>query len=812
MEAGKLRIYIGAAAGVGCTYAMLDEGSRRQARGTKVVVGWVDTHQRPNTEALLTSLTGIHNNQQDFDTAELINRQPDVILIDDIGCKIGTDVPERFRWQEVEKLLAAGIDVIATASVQHIASLADIVNDITGECPQGFLPDRVLKLAEQIEIVDATPEAIRRRIAHGNVFGPDALRPRDADLFNSDSFARLRLLLIEWMTQHLGASERKNSELGERIVIAIRNPEEFKPLLHRVTRLASHTGATLLCVHVMSPHASEDRQKFHELNEQVKAIGGTFQQIVGTNIAETLASFATVENATQIVIGSSKRKWLRRPFTRPLVDQLSHLAPFVDVHIVKTENSNLPNMQGTNISLLSRRRKIAGFIFGFAFLSTLTTSLSINQSGLSVSTALTLSLLGVITTTAIGGLWPGISAAVIAPLLVNWFLIAPFHTLRINNFENIVELAVFVSVATIVSAFVSVNSRRTAEAKRAWREASALSALAESTAVEPLEGILDLLRETLNFDAVGLFPIGEQTTIFVSPNDLDNSLIISDTDVKVPINNEVVLVARGPVLSSDDHRILHAFTGQLSKALEQRRLRDLATEADTLAKADELRTAILRAVSHDLRSPLAGIKASVSSLRQTDIEWPAETQREFLASIESETDRLTSIVTNLLDLSRIEAGVLQPSLRDVSVEEIVPYVVQGFGNRSHLIGIENTGSLEDVYVDPALLERVLANLIDNALTWSGHEQPIVVRSHQSGNYVQVHIIDHGPGIPKDQKQKVRQAFHRLGDKRQYGGLGLGLAIADRLIVSMNGNLELRDTPGGGLTAVILLPVSRRFHP
>ncbi len=812
MEAGKLRIYIGAAAGVGCTYAMLDEGSRRKARGTKVVVGWVDTHQRPNTEALLTSLTGNHIGQQNFDTDQLINQQPDVILIDDIGSRIGTDLPERYRWQEVEKLLSAGIDVIATASVQHIASLADLVKKITGESPQGFLPDQVLQCAEQIEIVDATPEAIRRRIAHGNVFGPDALQPKDADLFNSDSFARLRLLLIEWMTHHLVATERKKSELGERIVIAIRNPEEFKPILHRITRLASHTGATLLCVNVISPHDSEDRQKFHELNEQVKAIGGTFQQIVGTNIAETLASFASVENATQIVIGSSERKWLGRSFARSLIDQLSTLAPFVDIHIVKTKSSTRPYMQGTNISLLSRRRKISGFLFGILFLSTLTTSLSLHPSGLSVSTALTLSLLGVITTTAIGGLWPGISAAIVAPLLVNWFLIAPFHTLRINNFENIIELAVFISVATIVSAFVSVTSRRTAEANRAWREASALSALAESTAVDPLESILDLLRETLKFQAVGLFPTDEQTAVIVSPHDLQNPLTISDTDVKVPINSEVFLVARGPVLNSDDHRILHAFTGQLSKALEQRRLRELATEADTLAKADELRTAILRAVSHDLRSPLAGIKASVSSLRQTDIEWPIETQREFLASIESETDRLTSIVTNLLDLSRIDAGVLQPSSREASIEEIIPSVVQGFGNRSLLIGIESTGSLEDVYVDPALLERVLANLIDNALTWSGQDQPIVVRSHQSGNYVQVHIIDHGPGIPKDQKQKVRQAFHRLGDKRQHGGLGLGLAIADRLIVSMSGNLELRDTPGGGLTAVILLPVSRRFHP
>lgn len=268
----------------------------------------------------------------------------------------------------------------------------------------------------------------------------------------------------------------------------------------------------------------------------------------------------------------------------------------------------------------------------------------------------------------------------------------------------------------------------------------------------------------------------------------------------------VSLAISGPALTATDHRLLSAFVGQLSKALEQRELRHIAMEADALAKADELRTAILRAVSHDLRSPLASIKASVSSLRQTDIDWPQDVREDFLAAIESDTDRLTGIITNLLDLSRIEAGVLHPVLRKVSLEEILPTAAQGLD--AHRISLDIPDDLPEIESDPALLERALANLMGNALTWSPADKPINVHAHARDNYVQIHIIDYGIGIPQNQRKTVLQPFHRLNDNTSSGGLGLGLAIADRLIASMNGRLELRDTPGGGLTAVVIVPSAR----
>jgi len=281
----------------------------------------------------------------------------------------------------------------------------------------------------------------------------------------------------------------------------------------------------------------------------------------------------------------------------------------------------------------------------------------------------------------------------------------------------------------------------------------------------------------------------------------------SDADDVQPLSSGFVVVTRGPALGADDHRVMRAFLGQLSRALEQQRLREIAAEAEALARADELRTAMLRAVSHDLRSPLASIKASVSSMRQPDVDWPAEARDDFLASIEDETDRLTSIVTNLLDLSRLEAGVLRPVLRSTSMEEIVPAALHAIGAGNDRVSIELPPDLPEVQTDPALLDRVMANLIGNALRWSPPDRRVRVQAHRTGGDVQVHVIDHGPGIPVAQRAVVVQPFHRLDDSGASGGLGLGLAIADRFVAAVGGVLELRDTPGGGLTAVVTLPAS-----
>jgi two-component system sensor histidine kinase KdpD len=779
MEHGSLRLYLGAASGVGTTYAMLDEGKRRQSRGTRVAVGWVNAHQRPFTQQLLNSLCAEETVPSWLSVERVIADRPDVVLIDDLGRPNDAPGATTFHWEDVERILNAGIDVVATLTIQHIASLAPQITEIIGAVPNGSVPERFLARAHQIELIDVTPEAIRRRIAHGNVFMPTELRPLDADLFNSIAFAQLRSLTFQWMSERLQGA-LTTPETAEKIAVLLDGTHD-SALLARATRLAQQSNADVLGLFVAPPNSSQDEEQRQRRRSMVEDSGGSYHEIVEDDAPSAFLAFAHAERATTLIA--------------------DYAIPRQHGIRLRIADFMLPE---TGISL---QRKLLGVLAGALVLSALTVGLVANRDVISVPTSLALYLLTVVGVTAIGGRWPGIISALFAPLLANWYLIPPYHTFRINDGENILELVVFVSATTIVSAFVSLASRRSTEADRAWREASTLAALNESSAADPLDGIIELLSKTFNLSGVSVLKSDNDRIETVASIGSSAPTTAQAADFTSEITPGVSLAINGPALTANDHRLLTAFMGQLSNALEQRELRHIAMEANALAKADELRTAILRAVSHDLRSPLASIKASVSSLRQPDIDWPEDVREDFLAAIESDTDRLTGIITNLLDLSRIEAGVLRPVLRKISLEEILPTAVQGLN--SLRITIDVPHDLSDMDSDPALLERVLANLMGNALTWSPADKPIIVRAHERDNFIQIHIIDYGIGIPQNQRATVLQPFHRLSDSTSSGGLGLGLAIADRLIASMNGRLELRDTPGGGLTAVVIVPIARQ---
>lgn len=774
MNRGRIRLYIGAAAGVGTTYAMLDEAIRRSSRGTTVAVGWVNTHLRPNTQAMLKNLLGENHSPEFLNINDLVSRQPQVVLIDELTHE-SNGVP---HWQHVEQLLDNGIDVIATLTVQQIASLADHVEEILGTAPVATVPDRFLQSAEQIEMVDITPEAIRRRIAHGNVFAPTELAASDADLFNSESFARLRALLLRWMSEYVDAQLTLSGKSEDRTLVLMNHAESSQDILYRAARSAHQDGSQLVGLFVTQPSAPSTDVERANRKSKIEELGGQYYEVFHDDVSSALLTFAESEGITKI---------------------------FVDPHVKVSSSSRRLSIRQSGIS---RLRKLLGFTLAVGVLSTLTIILVHNRGDVSVPTSLALYLLAVVGISAVGGSIPGIASAIVAPLLANWYLIAPYHTFRINRGENLLELVVFLSTSLIVSSYVSIAARRATEAHDAWREASTLAALANSESVEALEGILELLCATFKFSGAAIIKktADEENVVLcigkLAPTKIDHS------DFSSPLSSDTYIAATGPTLSADDYRILHAFLNQLSRALEQQKLREIALEADALSRADELRTAILRAVSHDLRSPLSSIKASVSSLRQSDVEWPEDIRQDFLSSIESETDRLTGIVTNLLDLSRLEAGVLHPVHRNLSLEEIVPSVVLALGERSKRVQAEIPQTLPELDADPALTDRVISNLVENALKWSPVSEVVTIRAHERDNRVQIHVIDRGPGIPPSQRNVVIQPFHRLDDANATGGLGLGLAIADRMVAAMHGTLELRDTPGGGLTAVVSLPCAR----
>ncbi len=412
----------------------------------------------------------------------------------------------------------------------------------------------------------------------------------------------------------------------------------------------------------------------------------------------------------------------------------------------------------------------------------------------------------VIVVALIGGLWPAIVAAVAASLVVNWFFTEPFHTFTIAEGQNLVALVTFLLVAGIVATLVTKLSTRSADSAHARAEAEALARVAGGLVGDDdaVDEMVTHLRTTFELDAVSLLIPGPEGGWQVEAFAGTPAPATPAGHRNVALVGGAVLVYEGPALTVDDERVLRVFAAQLSSALERRRLRSEAAEAAALAEADQLRTAILRAVSHDLRTPLASIKASATSLLQDDVEWTPEARQVFLATIDEEADRLNVLVGNLLDMSRLESGVLEVDLRPVALEEVVAQALASLSQLTAPIEIHVSEQLPRVLADAGLLERVVANVVSNALRYSPQDRPLRIEAGQVGDRVHLRIIDQGPGVRPDDRERIFEPFQRLGDRATSTGVGLGLAVARGFTDAMDGELTLEDTPGGGLTTVISL--------
>jgi two-component system sensor histidine kinase KdpD len=829
MARGRLRIYLGAAPGVGKTYAMLNEGWRRKSRGTDVVVGYVETHGRQTTAEQIRDLELIPRRQLDYrgstfdemDVDAIIRRRPAVALVDELA---HTNVPgstNEKRWQDVDEILDAGIDVISTVNVQHLESVNDVVEEITGVKQRETIPDEIVRRADQIELVDMSPEALRRRMAHGNIYKPEKVDAALSNYFRVGNLAALREIALLWVADRVDeALEQYRATHGisqpwetrERVVVAVTGAPSGEQLIRRAARMAQRSHGELLGVHVQSGDglAGPPGELLERHRQLLASMGGEYHEIVGNDVADALLQFARSENATQLVLGATRRsRWLE--LTRgSVINRVVRESGPIDVHIISHEpdganrNGRLPVKRRS--PTLGRRRQLAGWALGIVGIPVLTVVLHQLRDHLNLPASMLLYLLLVIAIAAVGGRLPALVAAAAASLVVNWYFTPPFHTFTISEASNAVAVVVFLSVAVIVGQLVSVVIRRSADAQRARAEAEALARVAGGLVGEPdpLEALLSHLRSTFGLQAAALLRQVEQGWIVEASS---GQPVPADPEghPSFDLLDGTKLVLVGADLPADDRRVLQAFVAQLTQTLEHRRLTEQAADADALAEADLLRTAILRAVSHDLRTPLASIKAAATSLLQGDVEWNATERQEFLLTIDEETDRLNRLVGNLLDMSRLEAGAVQAQLRPVALEEIVPLALAGLGGDRARLEVTVPEMLPEVLADPTLLERAIANLASNALRYSPSEKPVLIEAGAFGPRIDLRIVDFGTGVPAESRDTVFEPFQRLGDGATDSGVGLGLAVARGFVRAMGGELELDDTPGGGVTAVVSLP-------
>ncbi|MEV5473615.1 ATP-binding protein [Streptomyces sp. NPDC052207] len=834
MGRGKLRIYLGAAPGVGKTYAMLSEAHRRVERGTDCVVAFVEHHARPRTEVMLHGLEQIPRKElvhrgsvfTEMDVDAVLRRAPAVALVDELA---HTNVPgsrNAKRWQDVEELLAAGIDVVSTVNIQHLESLGDVVEAITGIRQRETVPDEVVRRADQIELVDMSPQALRRRMAHGNIYKSDNVDAALSNYFRPGNLTALRELALLWVAdrvdEYLTAyrSEHRVSKIWgsrERIVVGLTGGPEGRTLIRRAARLAEKgAGGEVLAVYISRTDGltSASPKELAVQRTLVEDLGGTFHHVVGEDIPAALLDFARGVNATQIVLGSSRRKTWQYIFGPGVGTTVARESgPDLDVHIVTHEEvakgRGLPVARGAR---LGRSRIVAGWLVGV--LGPTILALLLNTVDLGLANDMLLFLALTVAAALLGGLLPALASAAFGSLLLNYYYTPPLHRLTVADPRNIVAIVIFVAVAVSVASVVDLAARRTHQAARLRAESEILSFLSGSVlrGETSVDELLERVRETFGMDAAALLERSSEVDPWTCAGSVGPGAAAErpeDADVEVPIGDHIALALSGRVLPASDRRVLAAFAAQTVVALDRRRLQQEAEQARTLAEGNRIRTALLAAVSHDLRTPLAGIKASVTSLRSEDVEWSEEDRAELLASIEEGADRLDHLVGNLLDMSRLQTGTVTPLIRAVDLDEVVPMALGGVPEDSVELDIPETLPMVDV--DAGLLERTVANLVENAVKYSPLTTPVLVAASALADRVEVRIVDRGPGVPDEAKDRIFEPFQRYGDAPRGAGVGLGLAVARGFAEAMGGTLNAEDTPGGGLTMVLTLRAVASFH-
>ncbi|MER8043796.1 sensor histidine kinase KdpD [Streptomyces sp. NPDC094032] len=828
MGRGKLRIYLGAAPGVGKTYAMLSEGHRRVERGTDCVAAFVEHHGRPRTEVMLHGLEQVPRREIEYrgttfpemDIDAVLARRPAVALVDELA---HTNVPgsrNPKRWQDVEELLAAGIDVVSTVNIQHLESLGDVVESITGVRQRETVPDEVVRRADQIELVDMSPQALRRRMAHGNIYKPDKVDAALSNYFRPGNLTALRELALLWtadrvdeyLRQYRGEHNIQSTwQARERIVVGLTGGPEGRTLIRRAARLAEKgAGGEVLAVYISRSDGltSASPKELAVQRTLVEDLGGTFHHVIGDDVPSSLLSFARGVNATQIVLGSSRRRswqYILGPGVGQTVARDS--GPDLDVHIVTHEGAakgrGLPVARGAR---LGRARIVWGWIVGVGGPALLALLLTHVDADLGLANDMLLFLALTVAAALLGGLLPALASAAFGSLLLNWFFTPPLHRLTIADPKNIVAIAVFFGVGVSVASVVDLAARRTHQAARLRAESEVLSYLAGSVlrGETSLEALLERVRETFSMESVALLERTGDLEPWTCAAKVGSHPVArpEDADVDMPVGDHLALALTGRVLPAEDRRVLGAFAAQAAVVLDRQRLVGEAEEARKLAEGNKIRTSLLAAVSHDLRTPLAGIKASVSSLRSDDVEWSEEDQALLLEGIEDGADRLDHLVGNLLDMSRLQTGTVTPLIRPTDLDEVVPMALGGVPDGSVELDIPET--LPMVAVDRGLLERAVANIVENAVKYSPDDIPVAVGASVLGERLELRVTDRGPGVPDEAKDGIFEPFQRFGDAPRGAGVGLGLAVARGFVEAMGGTITAEDTPGGGLTMVLTL--------
>ncbi len=820
---GRLSVLLGAAPGVGKTFTMLEEGRRLLADGKDVVIGIVETHGRAATATMTDGIPALARARvehrgvslEELDLAAALARKPAIALVDELAHTNAPGSKNDKRWQDVEELLSAGIDVISTLNIQHIESLNDVVQQITGVPQRETVPDSFLRGADQIEVVDLAPQALRDRLSNGYVYPAERIDAALSNYFRLGNLTALRELALIWLADEVDHALNgyrddhgidSTWEARERVVVALTGGPEGETLLRRGARISARsTGGELIAVHVTTQDGlrSSNPAVLAEQRALIETLDGTYHQVIGDDIPTSLVEFARSVNATQLVLGASRRGRFGAAFSGPGIGAtVVRESGDIDVHMVNHAAAGrrlgLPPLTGA----LTRKRRIFGFIVALLGGPALTALLIVFRSDDSITTDVLSYQLLVVIVALVGGIWPALFAAILSGITLDFLFIEPLYTIHIHQLHHLLSLGLYIVIASLVSFIVDRAARYTRAARRSAAESELIQTIAGSVlrGDNAIQALVDRTREAFQLPGVRLLR-GEEVLARSGEPLPDNR------HTTIRITDDTILELHGSTLAASEQRLLAVVTAQLRAALEHQHLTQTAKQIEPLAASDRVRGALLSALSHDLRRPLAAATAAIGGLKTAGPELGPADKQELLDTADESLTALAALVTDLLDVSRLQADVL--AIAEVATdpaETIAPALDElKFGPTDVTLALNHADAL--AYADPVLLQRALVNLLTNAHRYSPAGTPIHVSTSTFGNRLEIRIIDRGPGIPPEKMDDIFVPFQRLGDTDNSTGLGLGLALSRGFVEAMHGTLTPEDTPGGGLTMVISLPTT-----
>jgi two-component system sensor histidine kinase KdpD len=858
---GKLKVFFGAAAGVGKTYAMLEAAREQREDGVDVVVGYVELHGRAETEALLSGLEVLHRHAleyrgatlQEFDLDAALARKPALILVDELAHTNAPGSRHAKRWQDVIELLDAGIDVYTTVNVQHVESLNDVVAKITGVVMRETVPDSVFEQADEVELIDLPPDNLLQRFREGKVYLPGQAQEAIGNFFRKGNLIALRELALRATAQRVDAQMRvyrrehaidKVWPTAERVLVCIGATPYSTRLVRAAKRMADSLGAEWIAAYVETPAhlrlPAEARDAIVQTLRLAEQLGGQTITLSGPTMSEAILAHARDRNVTKIVVGKPRRTRLQRFVLGSIVDALVQGSGDIDVYVISAGREN-----GTPLAPVRRRVLPTDWLAyaRAAAVVAVATGVSWLLSPVSeLSNLVMVYLLGIVLVAMRTGRGPALMAAVLSVAAFDFFFVPPYFTFAVHDVRYLFTFAVMLVVGFVISG-LTVRTRTQAEAAhhREQRTAALYAMSRELAGARGVDALLQIaarhVTEVFRTAVAVLVPDvggtlaawgGSQFTLDTTdvgvarwvyehrqPAGLGTGTLPGASALYVPLLGSTGPVGVLGVRPAEPHAMdeperlhqLETFAAQTALALERAYLAEEAQHAEVRIETERLRNSLLSSVSHDLRTPLATITGAVTTILDEGSRVDAGTRQDLLESVREEADRLNRLVQNLLEMTRLESGALQLHRELHPVEEIIGAALSRVGKRlgDRRVTTRVPPDLPLVPIDDVLIEQVLVNLLDNAIKYTPPGSPIEIIATAGDQKVTVEITDHGPGLPAGTQDKVFEKFFRAqaGGER---GAGLGLAICRGIVRAHGGRIWAQNIPGGGVAFLFTLPL------